>query len=803
MHELVQNVLNSDEKTALLHLISELKASGKRYFLRNEILQAFADYCHRSQKPAYFFHSSSLGKLIHYTHEILWEEENTWFLVRPRIASQEVWRLSENMSSFELMPPKALLEARDRFVNRYQSEILEIDFRPFYRYFPSIEDPRNIGQGLAFLNRYLCSQVVIDPEYWLKVLFEALCRLKYNGKPLLTSDRIHSGIQLCKQIKQAIKLIRKLPPEEPYENFHEDLQALGLEPGWGNTASRACETLELFDRLLDAPEPAILEAFVSRVPAIFRVVLVSIHGWIGQEDMLGRPETMGQVAYILEQARHLENKLREDIKLAGLELLGIQPQIIILTRLIPNCEGTNCNLRLEKLERTENSWILRVPFREFNPKVTQNWISKFEIWPYLETFAIDAEKELLAQLGGRPDLIIGNYSDGNLVAFLLTQRLKVTLCNIAHSLEKPKHLFSNLYWQELEDQYHFSAQFTADLINMNAADFIITSSYHEIVGTPDTIGQYESYKCFTMPQLYHVIDGINLFSPKFNLVPPGVDENVFFPYSEQEKREPSLRAKIKELVFSRQQSYILGDLENPDKRPICAVANITSVKNISGLVECFGKSKALRQRCNLILVTNKLHASEATRPEEAEEIEKIHSKINQYNLHNHVRWIGVRLPKVELGELYRAIADRQGLYVHFALFEAFGRTILEAMSSGLPTFVTEFGGAAELIEDGDNEFHLNPTDLEAAAKKLVNFIDQCDTNPEYWYEVSEHVIQRVRNRYNWQVHTKQLLLLAKMYRFWDFVTQENQEALLRYVETLYHLVFKPKAEKILEQHMQR
>jgi sucrose synthase len=42
-----------------------------------------------------------------------------------------------------------------------------------------------------------------------------------------------------------------------------------------------------------------------------------------------------------------------------------------------------------------------------------------------------------------------------------------------------------------------------------------------------------------------------------------------------------------------------------------------------------------------------------------------------------------------------------------------------------------------------------------------------------------------------------------MYRFWDFVTQENQEALLRYVETLYHLVFKPKAEKILEQHMQR
>ncbi|WP_026735591.1 sucrose synthase [Fischerella sp. PCC 9605] len=806
MYELVQAVLNSDEKTALRHLVSELSCSGKRYFLRNEILQAFADYCHQSQKPAYFFHSSSLGKFIHYAHEILLEDDNTWFLLRPRIASQEVWRLPANMSSIEQMTPQALLDACDRYVNRYQPQILEIDFRSFYQGFPSIDDPRNIGQGLAFLNRYLCSQIAIDRKYWLEVLFDALRRLRYNGIPLLTSDRIRSGIHLCQQIKQAVKFIGERHPEEPYEKFRDELQALGLEPGWGNTASRVRETLELFDRLLDAPEPPILEAFVSRVPAVFRVVLVSIHGWISQDDVLGRPETMGQVAYVLEQARNLENKLREEIRLAGLDLLGIQPQVVILTRLIPNCEGTHCDLRLEKLEGTENGWILRVPFREFNPQVTQNWISKFEIWPYLEAFAIDAEQELLTQLGGRPDLIIGNYSDGNLVAFLLTQRLNVTLCNIAHSLEKPKYLFSNLYWQELEEQYHFSAQFTADLINMNAADFIITSSYHEIVGTPDSLGQYESYKNFTMPQLYHVVDGINLFSPKFNLVPPGVDENIFFPYNQIENRDESLRTTINDLLFSREDPQILGHLDDPNKRPICAVAHMTPVKNLSGLAECFGQSQALQQHCNLIFVTNKLHEAEATKPEEAEEIQRIHNIINQYNLHGKIRWVGMRLPKMDLGEVYRVIADRQGLCVHFARFEAFGRTILEAMSCGLPTFATEFGGSAELIEgiEGEeNGFHINPTDLEGTTKKILDFIDHCDTNPEHWQEISKRMIQRVHNKYNWQLHTKQLLLLSKIYRFWDFVTQENQEPLLRYVETLYHLVFKPRAEKILEQHMQR
>ena len=36
-----------------------------------------------------------------------------------------------------------------------------------------------------------------------------------------------------------------------------------------------------------------------------------------------------------------------------------------------------------------------------------------------------------------------------------------------------------------EESYHFGCQFTADLIAMNSADFIITSTYQEIAGTPE------------------------------------------------------------------------------------------------------------------------------------------------------------------------------------------------------------------------------------------------------------------------------------------------------------------------------
>lgn len=53
---------------------------------------------------------------------------------------------------------------------------------------------------------------------------------------------------------------------------------------------------------------------------------------------------------------------------------------------------------------------------------------------------------------------------------------------IAHALEKTKYEDSDAKWKELDPKYHFSCQFTADTIAMNASDFIITSTFQEIAG---------------------------------------------------------------------------------------------------------------------------------------------------------------------------------------------------------------------------------------------------------------------------------------------------------------------------------
>ncbi len=812
MHNLIQTVLASEEQADLLQLVNILRDSGKQYFLRNEILQAFSDYCYKTQKPNYFYHTSVLGKLIHFVHELVLAEKNVWILVRPWVASQEIWSLNNDLTQLEQRTPQALLKMRDslteidreaagdRQSEADEPQILEIDMHPFYENRLTIDDPRTIGQGLEVLNHHLYNQVLTDPQYWLNALFHVLSQHHYDDISLMINDKIHSSEQLIEQVKRALEVLSDRPADQPYEAFRIPLQELGFEPGWGNTTARVRETLELLNHLVLNPESAVLEAFMARIPAIFRIVLVSIHGWIVQEGEPRRPEITGQVVYVLEQAASLEHHLWEEIKLAGLDVLGIQPDVVILTRLIPNCESTLCDMPLEKIQDTRNAWILRVPFQAEHDQnqLTQNWIPKSEIWPYLETFAVDAEKQLLAHFHDRPGLIIGNYSDGNLVASLLARRLNVTHCTIAHTLEKPRYLFSDMYWQEMEAEHHFSAQFTADLISMNAADFIITSSYQEIVGTPDTLGQYESYKCFSMPHLYHVIDGINLFSPKFNRVPPGVNEQLFFPYSQTGDRIPSVRARVHDLLFTRKDSQIAGHFNDLSKTPIFAIAPLVSAKNFTGLAECFGKSQSLRSRCNLILITHSLDASQASSAEEAEAIAQLHNIIQQYGLDGSVRWVGMYLPGADLGEAYRVVADYRGIFIHFAHFAAFGRTVLEAMSSGLPTFVSEFGGSLEILGENRGQFHINPTDLEGTSKRILDFFDQCKSDPQYWQDSSDWAIQQIQNHYTWQLHTQRLLLLAKMYSFWNFAFQDDRQALFRYLDTLFHLVYKPRSEMILK-----
>lgn len=75
------------------------------------------------------------------------------------------------------------------------------------------------------------------------------------------------------------------------------LQGLGFERGWGNTAERVSEMVHLLLDILQAPDPNTFETFLGRIPMVFNVVIVSPHGYFGQANVLGLPDTGGQVLF--------------------------------------------------------------------------------------------------------------------------------------------------------------------------------------------------------------------------------------------------------------------------------------------------------------------------------------------------------------------------------------------------------------------------------------------------------------------------------------------------------------------------
>ncbi len=744
----------------------------------------------------------AIEEAVRYITESVYLGNDIFIESRERIGESHFYLFNLGDRYFENISVLDFLKAKEELVQPgHVNNMPTLNFKTFYDKFPSVRESKNIGKGVEYLNRYLSSKMFTEPEKLRSALFDFLFVHKWKDQQLVLNERINDTDQLSKNIDKALSFLRKRDEDEPYSKLKHDLQNLGFEQGLGDTAENIIESLEQLDTIMHSPDHENLKNFLSDIPMLFNLAIISPHGYFGQEGVLGKPDTGGQVVYILDQVKALEKEMKDSLRKSGVKT---KPKIIVLTRLIPNAEGTKSNQRLEKIHETENCWILRVPFRTHNKNVTDNWISRFEIWPYLEDFAEDSFRELLAEFGGRPDLVIGNYSDGNLVATILSNKFGVTQCNIAHALEKSKYLYSALYWKHHEEHYNFSIQFTADLISMNAANFIITSSYQEIVGTDESIGQYESYLNFTMPDLYRVVGGINLFHPKFNIAPPGVNTNIFFPNTDNKNRLKEVKDELTKLLFENvNDDEVFGTLEKPDLKPIFSLARLDKIKNLTSLVRWYGESPQMQKHANLIIVAGNVDENKSSDGEEKEQIRLMHELINKYKLHNKIRWIGKLFRKDQTGEVYRIIADRKGIFVQPALFEGFGLTVLEAMRSGLPVFATMYGGPLEIIQDTVSGFHIDPINDKESSEKIVSFFEKCKKVPKYWNKISEKAIKRVDTAYNWQLYAKNLLSLAKIYGFWRYTTNIEMEEMNAYLDVIYHLLYLPHSKAILDKHSSR
>ncbi|CAA0818706.1 Sucrose synthase 4 [Striga hermonthica] len=777
-------------RNEILLFLSRIEAHGKGILKPHQLLAEFEAICQADKDK---LQDHAFQELLKSTQEAIVLPPWVALAIRLRPGVWEYVRVNVNALAVEELTVPEYLQFKEELVNGTANGnfVLELDFEPFTASFPKPTLTKSIGNGVEFLNRHLSAKMFHDKES-MAPLLDFLRTHHYKGKTMMLNDRIRNLNSLQGVLRKAEEYLSTLPPETPYSDFEHKFQEIGLERGWGDNAGRVSEMISMLLDLLEAPDSCTLEKFLGRIPMVFNVVILSPHGYFAQENVLGYPDTGGQVVYILDQVPALEREMLKRIKEQGLD---ITPRILIVTRLLPDAVGTTCGQRLEKVFGTEHSHIIRVPFRT-EKGIVRKWISRFEVWPYMETFTEDVIKEISAELQGKPDLIIGNYSEGNLAASLMAHKLGVTQCTIAHALEKTKYPDSDIYLKKFDDKYHFSCQFTADLYAMNHTDFIITSTFQEIAGSKDTVGQYESHMAFTMPGLYRVVHGIDVFDPKFNIVSPGADMNLYFPYTDKDKRLTSLHPEIEELLFS--------DVENEEhlcvlkdkKKPILfTMARLDRVKNLTGLVELYAKSPRLREFANLVVVGGD-RRKESKDIEEQAEMKKMYDLIETHKLNGQFRWISSQMNRVRNGELYRYIADTKGAFVQPAFYEAFGLTVVEAMTCGLPTFATLHGGPAEIIVHGVSGFHIDPYNGEQVAQTLVDFFERCKEDPGHWERISAGGLKRIQEKYTWQIYSDRLLTLAGVYGFWKYVSKLDRLEIRRYLEMFYALKYRKLADAV-------
>ncbi len=786
------------EQTELVRLAKRfylsLRGEDESIFLTDQVSRKIEEFVKR-ESIAEDEILRSFRKLYRGCQEIILTGDYAYAFLRPRIGIKRYNRLHPEGTEFEQVTSGEYLIAKDEYVQGHEMASkrgLTIDFSSFYESFPKVVDPSEMGTGMAVLNRRLSGELYSNRDRFQNALLKFLGKFELDSYPLFVNDHQMRYESFQEDLEQSRSLLSDYPDEAPYEEVAHELRRCGFEPGWGADVGEIKKNIGLLEKVLQSADPDHVARLLGKLPLVKNILMVSPHGWFAQENVLGKPDTGGQVTYVLDQARSLERQLKDQFSESGLE---VTPKIVILTRLITDAENTTCNQVREKVHGTENVWILRVPFRNPEGEIIPHHISRFQIWPYLEGFADEAKQAVLAEFPGIPSLIVGHYSDGNLVAHLLSEVYGTTHCAAVHALEKTKYLFSDLRWADMEQDYHFSLQFTADLISYNSADFVITSSFREIGGTDTEMGMFESYETYSMPGLYRVESGLDPRLARYNIVPPGVNEEHFYPAAEKDRRVEAVRKHLLETTFGGDPGEgSVGRLENPDRPVIFAMSRIDKVKNLAGLVELYGKSKRLRKKANLVIISSETDASRSNDLEEIEQINGIYSLWERYNLDGLFRWRGARLDKVETGEVYRVVADMNGVFVQPALMETFGLTVIEAMACGLPVVVTCFGGPAEIVQPGISGEVENPNDHEAFADAIHRII----SDNGVWESRRNEGIERVRSHFTWSSHASKILSLTNLYSYWDSLNVMNRSSLDRYIHTLYHTVYRPRAREMIK-----
>jgi D-inositol-3-phosphate glycosyltransferase len=210
---------------------------------------------------------------------------------------------------------------------------------------------------------------------------------------------------------------------------------------------------------------------------------------------------------------------------------------------------------------------------------------------------------------------------------------------------------------------------------------------------------------------------------KIEIIPCGVDPNVFRPMRQMDAREALGRDQCERIVLF--------------------VGRIEQIKGIDILLRALGllffRHPEYRSDLCLLVVGGALDAGDDA--PETEKIEELRRLVHQHRMEANVAFVG-SIDQQRLA-LFYAAADVCAVP---SLTESFGLVALEAMACGTPVVGTKVGGLQTLIEHGESGLLVPAGDYQALAEAIAQVLSD--------HRLRMHLAHGARDRaehYSWRV----------------------------------------------------
>lgn len=216
------------------------------------------------------------------------------------------------------------------------------------------------------------------------------------------------------------------------------------------------------------------------------ILMLSIHGYVAAEPELGKPDTGGQVVYVLELAKRFSRLGR---------------RVDLVTRRFedqPEVEVVNDNFR-----------VWRIPFggREF--------IRKEDMHDYLGDFVTNFLSAV--RLGGQQyDVVYSHYWDAGWAGQKIAEELGIPHVHTPHSLGwwKQHNMGEGMDEAEMEMKYRFAERIRTEFLVYQTCDHVIAT---------------------TEPQTELLQQQYDVLERHITVIPPGMDESKYWPVRQEDR----------------------------------------------------------------------------------------------------------------------------------------------------------------------------------------------------------------------------------------------------------------------------